>query len=126
MEFIHPVTGATRSTDDDEKAERLRSAGWQPVLGSADPDESADKPAPQASKQKASKSSGKGRKKSSGSASDHEAEAGSGDSGESSGEPVPTTQDEVDAGHAGLQVDEGATVAETGSNPADSKDSKGK
>jgi hypothetical protein len=117
MEFIHPVTGATRSTDDDEKAERLCSAGWQPVLGSADPDESADKPAPAASKQKASKSSGKGRKKSSGSASDHEAEADPALTGDTQKQ---LEREAVETGHGGLQEDEGATTAPTGS---DSKES---
>ena len=48
------------------------------------------------------------------------------DSGDGKGEAQPTTQDEVDTGHAGLQVDEGASVAESGDNPSEASEDKGK
>lgn len=99
MELTHKVTGATKKVDDGLSEEELasyRDAGWAVTSAPADSGDAAS----------GSSGSAKG-------GDQKKAESSS-----EKGAATETTQDEVDTGHAGLKVDEGATVAETGDNPA--------
>ena len=101
MQLTHPTTGATKTVDDDADVTELTDAGWQVSSPPAeDEDDAADESADDALS-------------AAGTTSSTEAE-----SAEAANTTAPTTQDEVDTGHAGLQVDEGATTAETGTDPA--------
>jgi hypothetical protein len=100
MQLTHPTTGATKTLPDDADVTEYTDAGWQVSSPPAADEDSADESADDAAS-------------AAGTTSSKEAE-----SAEAANTTAPTTQDEVDAGHAGLQVDEGATTAETGTDPA--------